>query len=512
MSDKPEIIYEVNRKYTTEAKTFTNRAVNYTRQGGKETRLIHVLPNMNNIDCLSDQPELTAKLRACLRANISNNCNAGYIELHGHQNVMEWVDDLYDEGFELAIVWGDGCWPHGDTLERLILEKYDNDWKIDWMAAGKIENLRDQGEYLHWDYSYPIIINLKNWNHKGRPHIFTDSHGAITYQTDSGKPNENNPRLVWAGDWLDRLGYKDLTCRERFLDALITQTLKNRGFVIGLDKDPDIAPHIHSDDVSEDLDEMLSWVHKNNLLEEANDVHELRGQSDAYSEPRKEFFTFKILKLQIVYITNTEGIPNDPIEKNKFNTLILPCSGLHQFYHLLHNRDSLKRVVWFDFNPHSVNWIKHIVENWDGVDFKGFVEKNRHTITDSGEVLDHNIIYDEDMVDEFMEKMDMSDQEWKEFMVELRTKENIFANVDAVKEYKTLVEHAGTDSEVFIQLTNIWQYEVNYLNTDGLDAQLAFINLINDICKANKSLYLTGDTPMGTHYRYKNIKELKGIF
>ena len=63
-----------------------------------------------------------------------------------------------------------------------------------------------------------------------------------------------------------------------------------------------------------------------------------------------------------------------------------------------------------------------------------------------------------------------------------------------------------------MQLTNIWQYEVNYLNSDGLDAQIAFLNLINTVLKNNKSLHFTGDTPSGIHYRNKNIAELKGIY
>jgi hypothetical protein len=50
------------------------------------------------------------------------------------------------------------------------------------------------------------------------------------------------------------------------------------------------------------------------------------------------------------------------------------------------------------------------------------------------------------------------------------------------------------------------------MNTDGLDAQLAFLNLLNTVAKNNTELFLTGDTPMGIHYRYKNIKQLKGVF
>jgi hypothetical protein len=499
------------RKYTTDSRTQTHRAVNYTIKAGRNSRLIHVIPNVNVHPHLQDHPEISAKLRACLRANIVNNCQAGYAELHTHQNVLDWVSDLADKGYEFAVIWSDGCWPHGEEFENTLTELSDTVWAANWIAAGKIINKKSDGEYLHWDYSYPVVINLAQWERCGQPYFLDDSGESISFDTGTGDANEQSPFLVTPASWFEP-HFKDLERRGLFVDAIIGQGLQQKQIVIGLDS-TDVDQHVHSDDLTQGFDEMLTWIHLNDPLAH-KDIYEWRSGSDAYAEPRKEFFTFKILELQIVYITNTEGVPKDfkDTARNGFNTLILPCSGLHQFYHIIHNRDTLKRVVWFDFNPYSVKWMQHIIENWDGINFKKFVEENRHVITDSGEINEECIIYDPEMVDEFMETMDMTDDEWQDFIYELRDKENIFANVDAVKDYKTLVEHAGTDSEVFIQLTNIWQYEVNYLNTDGLDAQLAFINLLNDISKNNKNLYLTGDTPMGTHYRYKNIKELKGIF
>ena len=42
-------------------------------------------------------------------------------------------------------------------------------------------------------------------------------------------------------------------------------------------------------------------------------------------------------------------------------------------------------------------------------------------------------------------------------------------------------EAIGKDNNVFLQVSNIWQYETNYLNTPHHQAQAAFINLINEL-------------------------------
>jgi hypothetical protein len=511
------------RKYTKDISTSGKQAVGYTiGKGSAETasnRMIHVMPNYTVHPILNDHPEISAKLRSCLRANILNNSEYSYIELHHHQIVTDWVCDLADYGYEIAVIWFDGSWPVGREFEETLLKLVDTRWPINWMAAGKINNERkEKNNFLNWDYSYPVVLNLKAWDIAGRPH-FIDTPWklrgqSISYDTPRTEDDvlEQNPALVYPSLWLDRVTFKNLNYRGLFVDGLISQSLENKNFVIGLDKTP-VSKHIHSDIIEDEFDNLLTWIHNNDLLA-SEDIYALRANSDNMTEPRQELYTFKLLELQMVYITNTESVPKDfrGENNNNINTLVLPCSGLHQLYHLVHNRDSLERIVWFDFNPYSVAWIRNVIENWDGTNFKQFVADNRHTITDSGEINDECIIYDSDMVDEFFEIMDMSELEWCEFMTELRTKENKFATVNAVKEYKKLVDLVGIDKNVFIQLTNIWQYEVNYLNTDGFDAQIAFISLLNDISKNNKSVYLTGDTPMGTHYRYKNIKELKGIF
>lgn len=499
----------MTRKYTTSYSNESTKMINYTIKSNKYNRIAHVMPNYLVNDHLKPYPELVAKLRACLRANLNNSCEHAVVELHGHQNTVDWMIDLYDFGFEIAVIWTDGTWPLSHQVEEEIIDMVENHWHPEWMGAGMIVNRKREGWYPYWDYSYPVIINLKKWAEKDFPYFINDKPGAVSFETFEKEVFDDlNPKYMFKSGL-----YKNEQERGIWFDGLIGHALHKDCWIQGL-KEEAILEHIHHDNLEEDIDDLLSWIHNNSLVDDT-DINLLRSAGDKYNESRLELYTLKLLKYQIVYITNTEGVPKDykfNVPETPLETLILPCSGLHQFYHIINNIDSLKRVVWFDFNPYSVNWMERVVKNWNGKDFKGFVEKNRHTITESEVILDDNIIYDPDLVDEFMETMGLTEDQWIDIMAKIRKTEQVFLNVDAVKEYERLVEAAGSDSDVFLQLTNIWQYEVNYLNTDMLDAQLAFLNLLNNISKNNKSLFLTGDTPMGVHYRYKNIKELKGVF
>ena len=84
-------------------------------------------------------------------------------------------------------------------------------------------------------------------------------------------------------------------------------------------------------------------------------------------------------------------------------------------------------------------------------------------------------------------------------------------NIDLVKNWQLLVDEVGTGNKVFMQVSNIWQYEVNYLNTPHHQAQASFINLINELLKNNREVYMTGDSPNGVFYNYQNLKEIISI-
>ena len=377
---------------------------------------------------------------------------------------------------------------------------------------------------------------------------------------------------------------------------------------------------MHTDNPIENLNDVLKWINNNDIVgtilssSDDNDLpvkpqsdtinidalNSARSFGDTMTHSRLNLYSLKLLQYQIVYITNTESIPISDYNSNSIHSqlhnshevMLLPCSGLHQFYHILAN-PNCKRVIWYDFNPYSVEWTKKVLNDFyvsqgeidkdsDSLvsvaqQFDDFVYENRRSICADGVILDDNIEYDFDNVEEFFnvhfandgrmfrlldedstpvytevsdenfgadifdvdswrsklesdaqflnegaknsgERFALSGEDelgrtyWWEKLEHIKSLDHSFIVCDAVKDWETLANAVGVDSHVFMQLTNIWQYEVNYLNSDGLDAQIAFLNLINTVLKNNKSLHFTGDTPSGIHYRNKNIAELKGIY
>ena len=86
-----------------------------------------------------------------------------------------------------------------------------------------------------------------------------------------------------------------------------------------------------------------------------------------------------------------------------------------------------------------------------------------------------------------------------------------FIQLDAVKEWSRIANESGYNHNLFINLTNIWQYEINYLNTNGYDAQYNFMSLIQDLNKRHNEVFMTGNVPSGIHYTYQNMKIMTGI-
>ena len=140
---------------------------NYQINTRRYNKLIHVLTNKTFYNELNDHPEYTAKLRASLKANLLNSCEHSILELYNNDD-RAWVDDIADMGYEYAIIWPDGTWPQGEFEDNLLklIESIDATTKRNssWLTIGKIINLKNNLFMFTegFDYSYPIIINLKS--------------------------------------------------------------------------------------------------------------------------------------------------------------------------------------------------------------------------------------------------------------------------------------------------------------------------------------------------------------
>ena len=462
--------------------------------------ICHVILNYTVHDDLQPHPEYLAKLRQCQKSSLFNCGQFDTIELQAHQYDMGWIEYLNSRHYRYAVIWFDGCWPTGDDWDKNLIDIINNDWAAnDWLVAGHII---DRGTKIPYWHHQCVVLNLKAWEKIGCPDLFQRPKQDIFYDVSEEKIHDGyTPVCVYPnGNTLAKL-FKD-----DFFDSTIAVGLANGLKIHNL-------PFSLRDDKAcvypeDEIEETLEWIHDNTMADRL-DINDLRSQGDDIGEDKAELYGFKLLKYQIVYITNTEGVP-DLRHDVQYTTLAVPCSGLHQFAHMANSLKSAKRVVWFDFNPYSVKWMEHLVTHWDGRNFSEWFEDNKHVILDDGVILEQNLIYELDLIEEFIESQG-GEEQWVKTFNKIKRLEHVFLNIDAVKEWDKLADAIGNDDCVFLQLTNIWNYEVNYLNTDGLDAQINFLQLLNTVQKNNKELYLMGDTPGWIHHRNTRIKELKVI-
>ena len=80
-----------------------------------------------------------------------------------------------------------------------------------------------------------------------------------------------------------------------------------------------------------------------------------------------------------------------------------------------------------------------------------------------------------------------------------------------VKDFDKIVDMVGENKQVHLQISNIWQYEINYLNTPLFEAQENFVKMINELLRNDNVVYFSGDTPGGMFYEYADMRLLPGI-
>ena len=177
--------------------------------------------------------------------------------------------------------------------------------------------------------------------------------------------------------------------------------------------------------------------------------------------------------------------------------------------HMINARETLEKVIWTDFSEAALWWVEFLITNWDGKDFIGFYQANKQYIHDVYDIDDATITYDEELVNSFMEEVGDT---WLSDWAQIQRLNHTYMKLNMVTEWDKLVNALGTDNNVFLQVSNIWQYEINYVNTKNCQAQLAYINLISEVMNNNKELFVTGDTPSGVYYSYQNMKEIASIF
>lgn len=468
-------------------------------------RMVHVQLHRTVHEELESYPEYVAKLRTVLNNNLTNACDHSFAEVYETYN-NAWLQKLAKFGYELAVVWFDGSWPTSTDFEQELLRLHDTEWASRrWMLAGHIINR--PGQYPKWHHQC-VVVNLKAWAEAGYPNTeeFGGERLKAGFRPSTECIHDDYTPMELFPDKAQTAACSKLKISRSFFDPFIHQALGAGYQVLNL-------PHslryhkccIYPED---DIEPTLEWLLDDDYM--SRSTQQVREFSDALSEDKLKLYGYKTQKVEVLYVTNTESVP-DEAPVIGFTKIAVPCSGLHQFWHIVHALDTVEQVLWFDFNPYAVAWTKLVLSEWDGRDFESFFHNNIDRIVGDGVISKQGVIFDSELVQEFVDDMG-GEQRWMELFARIKKLEHQFCNTDIVKHWDQVAQQIGSGHRVFLQVSNIWQYESNYLNTRPFQAQLAFINLIKTVAENNTELYLTGDTPGGIHYTYQNIKALTGLF
>lgn len=471
------------------------------KNAGKE--IIHVYAAVDSFDDLPErEPEYVAKLRQIQRIKLANECDYSWCTLMDPYN-RHWVQELAELNFKYAVVWAEGTWPESQDIEQKIIE-----WaptEDNWIVAGQIlyRNFNEVPDYPHF-YPSLIIINLQEYLRAGSPNpVFFDDrdHGRTPAFRVSGEymhSGDYTPTWIAPSDTQLKPRY---TFRGEFLDHLIPNSIARGRRVINI---PDSIRHLkHSCYPEEDTEQTKQWLLDTNF-NTGKTPQQIKEFGYSLHEDKMELYGYKIQQVQVLYITNTESIPTrrTGIQISKH---VVPCSGLHQFWHIMQDLNTVEHVCWYDFNPYAVAWTKLVLAEWDGVNFSDFYRNNIQRITGDGVISPDCVLYDPSLYERLVDSMggiDVFLAQWQR--VTQLTHE--FRLIDVVKDWETFAGWIGGSHDVHLQLTNIWQYESNYLNTEAFTAQINWLCLIRKLLKHNRRLYFTGNTPGGDHYVYQDMR------
>lgn len=495
-----------------------NRSINPSNweNGSNGADFIHVSFERSLDNELKNYPEYVTKMRTLQRIHLTNTCERPVMTVNDFETDTDWLQSLYFMGFKYACIWFEGSWPHGQDFEEEAL-KYCNGLEGEWLAAGHILNWK--GKYPKWHHQC-IIVNLKTWAENTKYEDIIEGEDP-NMTMHSYNVSEENYHDDYTPMWIE--GTKEELEPEEQDSTDYDDTYFNVMFKIATRQGlriynlpHEVREHKACIYIEDDIEETIEWLLDPTWLQGADVktiVRERQNIEDKYID-KADLFTYKSQPFQILYATNTEGVPGEKIEiEGPFDVMAVPCSGLHQFLFMAASLDTLKKVIWFDFAELSTRWVQKLLNEWDGTDFTGFLTDNRSWLYAQNEILregaETNIIYEEDLMLEFIETMG-GEEEWLKKWDIIRNLNHEFLLLDIVKNGDKLVDRIGKGNRVFLNITNIWSYESNFINSKAFDAEAGFINLINNVHKNSEKLVIKGDAPSGQHF-FEDTARIKGF-
>ena len=415
-----------------------------------------------------------------------------YGEING-RDFNELVERFRSMNYEYAVFWFEGCMPMEEFEEEFLSWAVDNN---DWQVMGHLEF---ENRVALFGQQF-IVINLNNIDEINFRQLyktntypkFKESTSEPKYIKGSKKYFDHDNVKQYLYHFFDHFMYRCLDLEYTIIN--IPNSIKDTVFSINPDKD---------------VEHTLSWLTNQDFHRKTYD-EKSQYKFDHVAGDKWMLYEFLNMSNEILYVTNTEDYPEESIveQAKDTNVIICPASGLNQFLFAMPHIDTLEKIVWTDFNPMSIRWLTHIIDNWDGYNFRQFFEDSKPLLLAWGLKDLEFLNYRDKQVDELTEMFNTDEINAK--YNRLRKIEHVFLNIDIVNQYDQILPHVN-DSNVILQLSNIYSYEINYIVNKYFKAQAAFYGLVNGLLESNKNVYLRGDTPQGTYYEMTNIGKLGSL-
>ena len=463
-----------------------------------ENKIVHITTNEELHPEVEDN-EYMRILKKILSISLVNHVKGAILNWTGEldeYDINQLIQLLRNQGYEYACFWFEGSLPMYEFENELVEWGKEN---TDWHAMGHLLARNGRPPVFH---EQVVVLNLKNIDYRIMFDYVDDNERYPAFEMS--EEHVHDDYTPW---WIEGTGGStpvDYTVDEELnhmFDYVLYALLQKGAKVVNV-------PHEIREEKfcvypEDDVEHTLNWLTNPEFLKKS---YQERYEYKYDEVPGDKWVMYEFLNMsnEVLYITNTEGYPEERLYKKApgTNIIICPASGLNQFLFAIPHIDTLEKMIWTDFNALSIKWLQYILEHWDGNDFRGFFEGNRHVLSDWGIKHQELLVYTDEQIDELTEMFNEPEMNAK--YNKLKDIEHVFLNIDIVNQFDQILPHVK-DSNVILQLSNIYSYEINYIVNKYYKAQVAFYSLVNALLESNKNVYLRGDTPSGVYHEMTNI-------
>ena len=482
----------------------------YTLHLQNKTPIVHILMDDLIHDELKDYPQYVSKLRKIKEVSLHNCAISSIFSSTDSESVLDFksLSKISDMGYEYACIWPDGSVLEDSDFDDAVIQ-WGRDQGDDWLVAGHIINREGEFPYLHEQL---VIVNMNSYrkvcneqSNSGGFRLFDDHGLKIRLLPNYNASEENIHDDYTPLELSPKRGRCHDNYQGRVFQKPVYESLRRRYRVLNIPHHiRKMKDYFYPED---DARETNEWINDTTMFERMS-IQARHGWKKQVPEDKRELANLKVMTDHNVFFTNTESVPtkeeNDGLVQAQLQTFVLPCSGLHQFAWLCLSQPTIEHVIFYDVNPHSIAWLKHLINTWDGYSDVGkiiedYIEEN----FDPARYISPH--YEPHLKDEFLEEFTPED-----LSNTLNTLRNLgdkleFVLCDVTNSSHIITDRLENNKNVFLNLTNILQYESNYLNNDPFDVAVEFYKLMQQIRNKSNTLYFYGNTPSNTFYCAEDI-------